>query len=290
MIKQRSFLPLASLALAFLSSVVAAQTPRAAVVLADGPNKKEISCPFSLICDSETPTPAFAITNTKGVAIQGAGAHTGVFGLGSGDPAHGVPGIGVAGIGDLGVFASGHEGFGLTVASSGPDIMNACASPGANCQFGSVFRMDFNGRVFANGGFQTGGADVAEFIQTVEQVEPGDVVEIDARHAGQYRKAAVRRSSAVAGVVSTKPGLTMNSRDGANTPELGPQLALIGRVRVKVSAENGAIHPGDLLVSSATPGYAMRAGRASRPGTIFGKALESLDKGQGVIEMLVWSR
>jgi hypothetical protein len=290
MTTRRFFVPAVPLALAVLASDAAAQTPRADVVMAEGVNKKTISCPFSMICDSETPTPSFAITNNKGVAIQGAGAHTGVFGLGSGDPAHGVPGIGVAGVGDLGVFASGHDGFGLTVASSGPDIMNACASPGANCQFGNVFRMDFNGRVFANGGFQTGGADVAEFIETAEPVEPGDVVEIDARHAGQFRKVATRRSGAVAGVVSTKPGLTMNSRDGANKAEAGPQLALIGRVRVKATAQNGRIHPGDLLVSAGTPGYAMRAGRVPKPGTIFGKALESLDTGKGVVEMLVWSR
>ena len=290
MIKNRILVPVAFLVVAFLSSVVAAQTSRADVVTADGVNKKAISCPFSMICDSETPTPSFTITNNTGVAIQGSGAHTGVFGLGSGDPTHGVPGIGVTGVGDLGVFASGHDGFGLTVASSGPDIMNACASPSANCQFGNVFRLDASGRVFANGGFQSHGADVAEFIQTVEQVEPGDVVEIDARHVGQFRKAAVRRSTAVAGVVSTNPGLTMNSPDGANTHELGPQLALIGRVRVKVTAENGGIQPGDLLVASGTPGYAMRAGRAPQPGTIFGKALESLDKGRGVVEMLVWSR
>ena len=80
-----------------------------------------------------------------------------------------------------------------------------------------------------------------------------------------FRKAATRNSTAVAGVVSTNPGLVMNASDAANAEESGSQLALVGRVRVKATAENGAIHPGDLLVSSGTAGYAMRAGKSRRP-------------------------
>ena len=54
----------------------------------------------------------------------------------------------------------------------------------------------------------------------------------------------------------------------------------------QVSSENGAIQPGDLLVTSSTPGHAMRDERP-RPGTIVGKALGSLDAGTGVITVLV---
>ena len=36
-------------------------------------------------------------------------------------------------------------------------------------------------------------------------------------------------------------------------------LALMGRVPVKATAENGLIRPGDLLTVSSKPGYAMRA-------------------------------
>jgi hypothetical protein len=63
---------------------------------------------------------------------------------------------------------------------------------------------------------------------------------------------------------------------------------ILGVVSCKVSAENGPIHPGDLLVTSATPGHAMRTDRESAwPGTILGKALGSLDSGTGVIQVLV---
>jgi hypothetical protein len=57
-------------------------------------------------------------------------------------------------------------------------------------------------------------------------------------------------------------------------------------VPVKVSAENGAIRPGDLLVTSSIPGYAMKAGSNPPQGTVIGKALEGLDQGTGTIKML----
>jgi hypothetical protein len=58
-------------------------------------------------------------------------------------------------------------------------------------------------------------------------------------------------------------------------------------VPVKVSAENGPIQPGDLLTSSVTPGHAMRAGVDPPIGTIIGKAMQALETGTGVIQMLV---
>ncbi|MCH8981558.1 hypothetical protein IH922_06010 [candidate division KSB1 bacterium] len=54
----------------------------------------------------------------------------------------------------------------------------------------------------------------------------------------------------------------------------------------KVSAENGAIRPGDLLVTSSLPGHAMRDDKPG-VGTVLGKALGSLNSGTGVIRVLV---
>ena len=63
---------------------------------------------------------------------------------------------------------------------------------------------------------------------------------------------------------------------------------------VKVDATYGPIAVGDLLSTSATPGHAMRSeplslGEASlhRPGTVLGKALESLQTGRGEILVLI---
>jgi hypothetical protein len=64
-------------------------------------------------------------------------------------------------------------------------------------------------------------------------------------------------------------------------------LAIAGVVPVKASAENGAITPGALLVASDTPGHCMLAGENPPIGTVLGKALEGLERGAGIILMLV---
>jgi len=55
---------------------------------------------------------------------------------------------------------------------------------------------------------------------------------------------------------------------------------------IKVDASYGAIQPGDLLVASPNPGYAMKAINP-QPGTIIGKALAPWTSGTGVIPVLV---
>jgi hypothetical protein len=72
-------------------------------------------------------------------------------------------------------------------------------------------------------------------------------------------------------------------------------LGVVGVIPTKVSAENGAIRRGDLLVTSGTPGHAMRADPVVvggvaiyPPGTVLGKALEEFDgPGTGVIRVMV---
>ena len=62
----------------------------------------------------------------------------------------------------------------------------------------------------------------------------------------------------------------------------------MGIVPCKVTTENGPIQVGDLLVTSATPGHAMKGSDRNRMlGAVVGKALESLPKGTGVIQVLV---
>ena len=76
-------------------------------------------------------------------------------------------------------------------------------------------------------------------------------------------------------------GVSDETDQSGNVP-----LAVVGIVPVKVSAENGAIEPGDLLVASDTPGHAMRASDAPN-GTVIGKALSGLERGTGIVTMLV---
>jgi len=63
-------------------------------------------------------------------------------------------------------------------------------------------------------------------------------------------------------------------------------LVTTGIARCKVSDDNGIIVPGDMLVSSPLSGHAMRD-TVSQPGTIIGKALDSLTTPTGIIKVLV---
>jgi len=155
----------------------------------------------------------------------------------------------------------------------------------------AVFRVDrATGNVLADGAFYgsefySGSADVAEWVPVSEEVEPGDVLEIDPENPGHYRKACGPCSHLVAGVVSTEPGLVLGHGEDAGGKAL---LALIGIVPVKVTDEGGPIRPGDLIVVSSTPGYAMRWDPKSGEICGFvGKALEPFEDGTGVIQVLL---
>jgi hypothetical protein len=132
--------------------------------------------------------------------------------------------------------------------------------------------------------FDASGSDVAEYYPTDQALEPGDVVMADPRGGGRLVLSEGAYNTAVLGVVSTDPGMAL----GSGEDEGQALLALIGRVPVKASAENGAIRPGDLLVTASTPGHAMRCeGVEQCFGRTIGKALEGLESGSGVIQMLV---
>jgi hypothetical protein len=166
---------------------------------------------------------------------------------------------------------------------------------------GRIFRVErTTGNVYAAGSFNPGGADVAEYILASEPLEPGDVVELDPHNPKHYRKVREPYSPWVAGVISTAPGFVLGAKhlslalsvngEGRGEVEPGerPLLALLGRVPVKATTENGPIRPGDLLTSASKPGYAMRCEDIHRcEGAIIGKALEALDKGEGVILVLL---
>ncbi len=136
----------------------------------------------------------------------------------------------------------------------------------------------------------TCGGDYAESVDVVgdrKSYEPGDVLVIDRASPDKFVHSLQPYSRLVAGIYSTKPGLTGRRQGLAVTGEEVP-MAMLGIVPTKVSAENGAIDVGDLLVSSATEGYAMRGTDASKMmGAVIGKAMGKLDSGKGVIEVLV---
>jgi hypothetical protein len=137
-----------------------------------------------------------------------------------------------------------------------------------------------------------GGSDLAEPFEVAgaESIEPGMVVAIDSEHPGQLRIADKAYDRKVAGIVSgangINPGMTMSQEGTVADGFL--LVALTGRVYAWADASNGLIEPGDLLTTSDIPGHAMKVTDYSRAqGAILGKAMSSLDQGQGLVLVLV---
>ena len=126
----------------------------------------------------------------------------------------------------------------------------------------------------------TSAADLAEIYSSKESLEPGDVVVISQDIDNNIEKSKLPDSVRVAGVISTEPGLVINSK------EQGYQLALVGKVPVKVTNESGSIIRGDLLTTSSIPGHAKKAFNP-KTGSVIGKALENFSGTKGTILVLV---
>ena len=103
----------------------------------------------------------------------------------------------------------------------------------------------------------------------------------------KVEKSAGAYSTRVIGVYATAPGVLLSER-GLNDDATIP-VGVVGVIPTRVSAENGTIRRGDLLVSAATKGHAMLGTQRERMlGAILGKALaEFKGPGTGVIPVLV---
>ena len=224
--------------------------------------------------------------NGEGVLGRNAAGGNGVWGsatTGSGIGGSSSSGSGVWGISTTGTGVGGFStsGVGLWTRSVSGDLIVAYGSSDTDREF----RVSNDGNVYADGTFHTGGADFAEMMPAHAGLEAGDVLIIGAD--GQLTLSVEAYQTAVVGVYSTAPGFLGGAAEDGDAGDNIP-LAIVGIVPVKVSAENGPIQPGDLLTTSATPGYAMVCtNRIDCIGAIIGKALESWTEGSGVISVLV---
>jgi hypothetical protein len=188
----------------------------------------------------------------------------------------------------------------VTIQSPSGAVGIGTTTPGSKLEInGSVKLTSGSGAsvTFADGTTQstawTGalcGGDYAESVNVTGDhslYEPGDVLVLDAEHPGKVLQSTEAYSTVVSGIYSTKPGVLgrrqLTAKDATEVP-----MAMVGIVPTKVSAENGSIKVGDLLVSSSTRGHAMKGTDRSRMlGAVIGKAMGSLDSGTGIIEVLV---
>jgi hypothetical protein len=121
-------------------------------------------------------------------------------------------------------------------------------------------------------------ADLAEWYQSDREYEPGTVLVFGGSR--EITETNVYGDTRVAGVVTTNPAYVMNT----DCTGIRSCIALQGRVPCKVV---GQVKKGDLLTTSATPGYATKA-TDPKIGTIIGKAIgDKTDAGKGVIEISV---
>jgi hypothetical protein len=175
----------------------------------------------------------------------------------------------------------------LLIASDGRVAIGTTTLTSANLTL--VGDASIAGNVSVTGNLAAKYQDVAEWVKAREHLAPGTVVVLDPSVANQVMPSSHAYDTAVAGVVSGKPGLILGE-EGENKV----MVATTGRVKMRADASRRPIRIGDLLVSSNVAGVAMASEpielggvAVHRPGTIVGKALEALDGGQGEILVLL---
>jgi hypothetical protein len=214
----------------------------------------------------------------------------------------------MGGVGDAGYFHIDNSNNpnaamrSVTQGSGAALLANQSGSTGAIAVFQAdevnQARIDRNGTGFFNGGTQTGGADVAEAFEVegaVSAYRPGDVLVISTRNDQRVARSTEAYSTRVIGVYATKPGVLLTERSVDDALDDMIPVGVVGIIPTRVSAENGAVRRGDILVTARTPGHAMRAtplevnGVKLYPsGAILGKALQNFaGPGTGMIKVLV---
>jgi hypothetical protein len=133
--------------------------------------------------------------------------------------------------------------------------------------------------IFSGTATQAEYADLAEKYTADVVYEPGTVVVFGGDE--ELTLTDIKGDRKVAGVISTNPGFIMNK---GLEGETAVELALTGRVPCKVI---GKVAKGDMLVTSAIPGYAI-VDNNPKLGTVIGKAVGTKDDdGRGVVEVVV---
>jgi hypothetical protein len=179
------------------------------------------------------------------------------------------------------------SGGNVLVAPNGGNVGVGTGSPTSKLHVAGDGR--FTGSLTVDGNIAAKYQDVAEWVPAAAQLAAGTVVVLDSTTPNQVVSSSISYDTRVAGVVSAQPGITLGEQS-----ENKVLVATTGRVRVKVDATNGPIEIGDLLVTSTREGFAMKSmpveiggSRIHRPGTLIGKALESLARGTGEILVLL---
>lgn len=210
---------------------------------------------------------------TGGSAIQ-LQANNGAINVSSGN---------AAGSGDIALRSGGSLILDTSAKGGNVNIFTGTGFIGVNQTAAPNYTLDVSGtgrfvctNNFANASKATYCSDVAEAYETNDStLTPGDVLIIDRSDSTKVAR-SLYAYQGVIGVYSTSPGLLVGGETILGTGKMVAgdnriPVAMVGRVPVKVNNENGPIKIGDRLVSSSTPGYAMKA---IKQGVTLGAALE----------------
>ncbi len=155
-----------------------------------------------------------------------------------------------------------------------------------------VFKVEYNGATTCSVLNITGGSDIAEpfDIEGDRNIRAGSVLIIDPEIPGRLRVSEKAYDRRVAGIVSgaggIDPGMMLGQRGTIADGE--HPVTITGRACVWTDTSNGPVSPGDLLTTSDLPGYAMKVTDYDKAlGAIIGKAMSSLDEGNGLVLALI---
>ena len=237
-----------------------------------------------------------AFTNGTGAGVHGEssgnGRAYGVYGYASGECISDQSGLrlicptGVYGRADFGPGVFGYNegsGPGVQAFSQGGHLFVG-VGPTQNAGFTDMrFHVAGSGKTYAQGSFYTPEAFSSSRMGVGALVAPadtgitaGDVLVVN--NNGGYVQSSDTNMTSVVGVRIDNPAFIGGNPlddDGNSTRSNEFALATSGIVTINVTGENGTIAPGDLLVSSSTPGHAMKAPADPAIGTVVAKALES---------------
>jgi hypothetical protein len=209
--------------------------------------------------------------------------------------------------------------FGLTVAPGGTGVFGANNSPttgrgvqgngpeagvggfsergiGVLAQSGAIalkaqgpLAGRFEGDVEVTGDIRLVNADCAEDFNAIasDTIAPGTVMVIDGEDELRPSEKAYdkRVAGVVAGAGNYRPGIRLDKRASS---EGRLPISILGKVFCKVDASYSSIEVGDLLTTSPTPGCAMKVIDPLKAfGAVIGKALRPLERGEGLIPILI---
>ncbi|HKY21472.1 MAG TPA: hypothetical protein VJM31_09655 [Vicinamibacterales bacterium] len=240
-----------------------------------------------------TTAPAGALDVRGGVAEAGSGAPIILAAQGGAASGNGGNLIFNSGANGSGA-ANGYIAFGTGSSFTGSGLTTERLRIDADGNVGvgtsaPTSKLHVAGDIKVDGNIAAKYQDVAEWVTAREPAAAGTVMVISPDDRNVVHRSHAKYDTGVAGVVSPQPGITLGEKGDGKV-----LVAQSGRVLVKVDATYGEIRAGDLLVTSPTPGYAMRSQPLTvdgspfhRPGTILGKALEPMTHGKGEILILL---